>query len=46
MDLKGLMDKIEHEDGVTQSTMMNFPCLRYKGDFIAMYFDKEDSLII
>ncbi len=41
-----LMYKISEEDGVTQSTMMKFPCLRYKGDFMAMYFEKEDSLII
>jgi|TARA_B100001964_G_C13900489_1_gene451428 hypothetical protein len=26
--------------------MMKSPCLRYKGDFIAVMFEKEDSLII
>lgn len=26
--------------------MMGTPCLRYRGSFIAMMFDKEDSLII
>jgi len=26
--------------------MMKFPCLRYKGNFIAMMFEKEDALII
>jgi len=26
--------------------MMKTPCLRYKGDFFAMMFDKEDALII
>ena len=41
-----MVDKIVREDGVEQSTMMNTPCLRYKGDFIAMMFDKEDALII
>lgn len=38
--------KIIQEDGVEQSTMMNTPCLRYKGNFIAMMFDKEEALII
>ena len=32
--------------GVEESTMMKSPCLRYKGSFIAMMFDKEDTLII
>jgi hypothetical protein len=34
------------EDGVEQSTMMKTPCLRYKGDFMAMMFEKEDCLIV
>ena len=34
------------EDGVELSTMMKSPCLRYKGAFIAMMFDKMDALII
>lgn len=39
-------------EGVEESTMMGTPCLRYfsspqsKGAFMAMMFDKEDSLII
>ncbi len=41
-----VVEKITQEEGVEQSTMMKTPCLRYKGDFIAMMFDKEDSLII
>ncbi|WP_185234272.1 hypothetical protein [Teredinibacter franksiae] len=32
--------------GAEPSTMMNSPCLRYKGEFIGMMFDKEDALII
>ena len=32
--------------GVEMSTMMKTPCLRYKGAFLAMMFDKEDALII
>lgn len=38
--------KLAREPWVEQSTMMKTPCLRYKGDFIAMMFDKEDCLII
>jgi predicted dehydrogenase len=38
--------KLEREDGVEQSTMMKTPCLRYKGDFMAMMLEKEDSLIV
>jgi hypothetical protein len=41
-----IADKIVLEPGVEISTMMKTPCLRYKGDFIAMMFEKEDSLII
>ncbi len=33
-------------DGVEESTMMKTPCLRYKGSFLTMMFDKEDALII
>ena len=33
-------------DGVEESTMMKTPCLRYKGSFLAMMFDKADALII
>lgn len=33
-------------DGVEEATMMKTPCLRYKGSFFAMMFDKEDALII
>ena len=38
--------KILPEEGVELSTMMKTPCLRYKGAFIAMMFDKADALII
>jgi len=34
------------EDGVEESTMMKTPCLRYKGAFLSMFFDKEEALII
>ena len=34
------------EDGVEESTMMKTPCLRYRGDFLTMMFEKEDALIV
>ena len=33
-------------DGVEESTMMKTHCLRYKGSFLTMMFDKEDALIV
>ncbi len=41
-----IANKMLQHDGVEQSTMMKTPCLRYKGEFMAMIFDKADSLII
>lgn len=46
MSYEQAVRKVMQENGVEQSTMMKTPCLRYKGDFIAMMFDKVDSLII
>lgn len=46
MEYKELADQFEEYEGVEQSTMMGSPCLRYKGDFIAMMFAKQESLII
>ena len=46
MGYNEVADKIIQEKGVEKSTMMKTPCLRYKGDFIAMMFEKEDALII
>lgn len=37
---------ILQEEGVELSTMMKSPCLRYKGIFLAMMFEREDCLII
>ncbi len=34
------------ENGIEKSTMMGTPCLRYKGAFLGMMFDKEEALII
>ena len=38
--------KVLNENGVGESTMMKTACLRYKGDFMAMMFKKEEALII
>jgi len=46
MSYAELADKFAMQAGVEKSTMMGTPCLRYKKDFIAMMFDKEESLII
>ena len=46
MNYEDLEFKFVNEYGVEKSTMMSTPCLRYKGQFIAMMFDKEESLII
>jgi len=46
MSYEKAIGKLIKEDGVEESTMMGTPCLRYKGDFMAMMFKKEDSLII
>jgi hypothetical protein len=46
MNYKFAGQKILQEDGVEESTMMGTACLRYKGDFMAMFFDKEDALIV
>lgn len=41
-----IVKQFAQQDGMELSTMMGTPCLRYKGDFVSMYFDKEDSLIV
>jgi len=46
MSYEQAVNAILSVDGVELSTMMKTPCLRYKGDFIAMMFDKEEALII
>jgi hypothetical protein len=33
-------------EGVEESTLMKTPCLRYKGAFVTMMFDKADALIV
>lgn len=41
-----IAEKLSKEPGVERSTMMKTPCLRYRGDFMAMMFEKEDCLIV
>ena len=38
--------KIARRSGVEKSTMMKSPCLRYKGEFMSLFFEKQDCLII
>jgi len=46
MSYKQAVSAVLMEGGVEESTMMKTPCLRYKGNFLAMMFDKEDALIV
>lgn len=46
MDYDVLNSVILQEGGVEASTMMGTPCLRYKGEFMAMMFARENALII
>jgi len=46
MNYQQLAIQFSQQEGVTISTMMGTPCLRYHGEFIAMMFEKADSLII
>ena len=41
-----IMDKLVEIEGVEKPTMMKSPCPHYKGDFMAMMFNKEQALII
>ena len=40
------VSKLLMEEGVELSTMMKTPCLRYRGEFLTMIFEKENALII
>ena len=46
MNFESLSHKMLKQSGVELSTMMNTPCLRFKGKFFCMWFDKADALII
>lgn len=41
-----LVDKLLKEQGVHLSTVMNFPCLRYNGEFVCLYFAKSEELLV
>lgn len=46
MNYENAFNRLILENGVESSTMMKTPCLRYHGEFLGMFFEKEDSLII
>ncbi|MEP1740674.1 MAG: hypothetical protein ABJI60_09580 [Kangiellaceae bacterium] len=46
MNYQEAFNRLLAEEGVESSTMMKTPCLRFKGEFLGMFFDKEDALII
>jgi hypothetical protein len=46
MNYAELAQNFSQQQNVEESTMMGSPCLRYKGDFVAMMFDKAESLIV
>ena len=46
MTYEDLASRFVLDHGMEHSTMMGSPCLRYRGEFVAMMFDKEDALIL
>ena len=46
MSYEKVAAKLVKEEGVEYSTMMNSPCLRYQGTFMAMMFTQQDALIV
>ena len=46
MSYDDIAHTLTQEDGIEISTLMKTPCLRYRGDFVAMMFEREDTLII
>ncbi len=46
MSYEQAVNIIALEEGVERSTMMQTPCVRYRGSFMAMMFEKADALII
>ena len=46
MSYNDAVNNLLKEDGVELSTMMKTPCIRYKGEFLGMMFDKQDCLIV
>ena len=46
MTYQALTKKMARFQGVEESSMMGTHCLRYKGEFFTMWFDKAHSLIV
>ena len=46
MNFDQIVDLITQVEDVELSTMMKTPCLRYKGNFMAMMSEQEEALII
>lgn len=46
MTFEVLAQQFSQQPHMQISTMMATPCLRYKGSFVAMFFEKQDSLIV
>jgi len=46
MSFNNVANKLTKESGVEWSTMMKTSCLRYKGEFMSMMFEKKDALIV
>ncbi|QKG80457.1 hypothetical protein [Tenuifilum thalassicum] len=41
-----LKERLLQIDGVEESTIMRKPCLRFNGDFLAMYLEKNNAIVI
>lgn len=46
MDIDNFLNQLEELSGVEKSTMMGSPCLRWQGQFFAMWFAEQESLIV
>ena len=46
MSYEKAVEAVLGETDVELATMMGTPCLRYKGEFLGMMFDKEETLIV
>ena len=46
MTYQEIVNQLTQQDGIEESTIMKSPCLRYQGDFVAMMFEPEESLIV
>lgn len=46
MPYSKIAEMLAREPGAEISTMMKTPCLRFNGDFVAMMFERADSLIV